>query len=130
MARIQADAEKVTAAFQSINTGIESTGDVLGNLFGLFDKLGNLDSSAYRAVFDQIDKENALREKSFQLQEKLTQAQIDNLNAQTKALASGDAIIKIDGAGLQPHLEAFMWEILKAVQVRANRDGMAFLLGV
>lgn len=130
VARIQADAEKVTAAFQSINTGIESTGDVLGNLFGLFDKLGNLDSSAYRAVFDQIDKENALREKSFQLQEKLTQAQIDNLNAQTKALASGDAIIKIDGAGLQPHLEAFMWEILKAVQVRANRDGMAFLLGV
>ena len=130
VARIQADAEKVTAAFQSINTGIESTGDVLGNLFGLFDKLGNLDSSAYRAVFDQIDKENALREKSFQLQEKLTQAQIDNLNAQTKALAGGDAIIKIDGAGLQPHLEAFMWEILKAVQVRANRDGMAFLLGV
>ena len=103
---------------------------MLGNLFGLFDKLGNLDSSAYYAVFDQIDKENALREKSFQLQEKLTQAQIDNLNAQTKALASGDAIIKIDGAGLQPHLEAFMWEILKAVQVRANRDGMAFLLGV
>jgi len=48
----------------------------------------------------------------------------------TKALASGDAIIKIDGAGLQPHLEAFMWEILKAVQVRANRDGLAFLLGV
>lgn len=130
VARIQADAEKVTAAFESINTGIESTGDVLKSVFGLFDKLGNLDSTAYRAVFDQIDKENVLREKSFQLQEKLTQAQIDNLNAQTKALAGGDAIIKIDGAGLQPHLEAFMWEILKAVQVRANRDGMAFLLGV
>ena len=130
VARIQADAEKVTAAFQSINVGIESTGDVLKSVFGLFDKLGNLDSTAYRAVFDQIDKENTLREKSFQLQEKLTQAQIDNLNAQTKALAGGDAIIKIDGAGLQPHLEAFMWEILKAVQVRANRDGMAFLLGV
>lgn len=130
VARIQADAEKVTAAFQSINTGIESTGDVLKSMFGLFDKLGNLDSTAYRAVFDQIDKENVLREKSFQLQEKLTQAQIDNLNAQTKALASGDAIIKIDGAGLQPHLEAFMWEILKSIQTRANRDGMAFLLGV
>jgi len=130
VARIKADAEKVQAAFASINVGIESTGDMLGKLFGLFDKLGNLDSTAYRAVFDQIDKENVLREKSFQLQEKLTQAQIDNLNAQTKALASGDAIIKIDGAGLQPHLEAFMWEILKAVQVRANRDGLAFLLGV
>lgn len=129
VARIQADAEKVKAAFDSINVGIESTGDVLKSMFGLFDQLGNLDSTAYYAVFDQIAKENTLREKSFQLQEKLTQAQIDNLNAQTKALASGDAIIKIDGAGLQPHLEAFMWEILKAVQVKANRDGMAFLLG-
>jgi tape measure domain-containing protein len=130
VAKIKADAEKVQAAFASINVGIESTGDLLGKLFGMFDKLGSLDSSAYRAVFDQIDKENVLREKSFTLQEKLTQAQIDNLNAQTKALAGGDAIIKIDGAGLQPHLEAFMWEILKAVQVRANRDGLAFLLGV
>jgi tape measure domain-containing protein len=130
VARIQADAEKVKAAFDSINVGIESTGNLLGDLFGMFGQLNGLDSSAYNAVFQQIDKENALREKSFQLQEKLTQAQIDNLNAQTKALAGGDAIIKIDGAGLQPHLEAFMWEILKAVQVKANKDGMAFLLGV
>jgi tape measure domain-containing protein len=130
VARIQADAEKVKAAFDSINVGIESTGNLLGDLFGMFGQLNGLDSSAYNAVFQQIDKENVLREKSFQLQEKLTQAQIDNLNAQTKALASGDAIIKIDGAGLQPHLEAFMWEILKAIQVKANKDGMAFLLGV
>lgn len=130
VARIQADAEKVVAAFGSINVGIESTGDVLGGLFGMFDKLGNLDSSAYRAVFDQIDKENTLREKSFELQKKLTEAQIENMRAQTQRLSGGDALIKIDGAGLQPQLEAFMWEILRTIQVRVNRDGLPLLLGV
>lgn len=130
VARIQADAEKVTAAFQSINTGIESTGDVLGNLFGLFDKLGSLDSSAYQAVFRQIDKENELRAQSFELQKKLTEAQIEAMRAQTERFASGGALIEIDGAGLQPHLEAFMWEILRTVQTRVNQEGLSLLLGV
>ena len=57
------------------------------------------------------------------------QAQIDNIRAQTQALDKGDSIIKIDGAGLQPHLEAFMWEILRTIQVRVNQDGLAMLLG-
>jgi hypothetical protein len=52
------------------------------------------------------------------------------LNAEAQQIAKGDALIKIDGAGLQPHLEAFMWEILKAIQVRVNRDGLPFVLGV
>lgn len=130
VARIEADAEKVKAAFNSINVGIESTGDVLGNLFGMFDKLGSLDSTAYRAIFDQIAKENGLREQSFNLQKQLTEAQIENMRAQTDRMRSGDALIKIDGAGLKPHLEAFMWEILRTIQMRVNRDGLQMLLGV
>lgn len=130
VARIQADAEKVKAAFASISTGIDSTGDVLKSLFGMFDKLGSLDSSAYRAVFDQINAENRLREESFNLQKRLTEAQIDNMRAQTRRMETGDALIKIDGAGLQPHLEAFMWEILRTIQTRVNRDGLKMLLGV
>lgn len=130
VARIQADAEKVKAAFESISVGIQSTGDVLGKLFGLFNSLDSLDSSARNALFQQIEKENTLREKSFELQKQLTEAQIENMRAQTQQLQSGDALIKIDGAGLQPQLEAFMWEILKAIQVRVNRDGLKLLLGV
>ena len=34
-----------------------------------------------------------------------------------------------NGDGLQPHLEAFMWEILEAIQVRVNADGYEMLLG-
>ena len=129
IANVQANAEKVIAAFDSINTSISSTGDVLGELFGLFNNLGSLDSSARNALFAQIDKENAAREQAFQLQKQLTEAQIENLRAQTRQIDKGDALIKIEGAGLQPHLEAFMWEILKAIQVRVNNDGLALLLG-
>ena len=42
---------------------------------------------------------------------------------------SPGALIKIDGAGLQPHLEAFMWEILRTIQTRVNADGLKLLLG-
>ena len=45
------------------------------------------------------------------------------------ALNNGDGMIKVTGDGLQPHLEAFMWEILKAIQVRVNADGLKMLLG-
>jgi tape measure domain-containing protein len=130
VAQIQADAEKVVAAFESINVGIQSTENVLSDLFGLFGSLGSLDSSARNTLFAQIDKENALRKESFELQKRLTEAQIANIDAQTRNLEKGDALIKIDGAGLQPHLEAFMWEILRTIQTRVNSQGLSLLLGV
>ena len=130
VAQIQADAEKVVAAFASIETSITSTENVLGDLFGLFDSLSTLDSSARNAIFEQIDRENDLRQQAFELQKELTKAQIAQIEAQTRQLERGDAIIKIDGAGLQPHLEAFMWEILKSIQTRVNSQGLSMLLGV
>jgi hypothetical protein len=51
------------------------------------------------------------------------------LRAKTATLSSGNPLIQIDGAGLQPHLEAFMWEILKTIQTRVNEDGLELLLG-
>lgn len=120
--------EIVKSAFESINTSIDSTGKLLGDLFKqLGDK--TLTFSEQWALEDQIEKENALREKAFKLQEKLTEATIAQINAQLKAYSNGDALIKIDGAGLQPHLEAFMWEILRTIQVRVNADGLKLLLG-
>jgi tape measure domain-containing protein len=130
VAQIQADAQKVVAAFDSINNTVTSTGDVIGDLFGLFKDIGSLDSSARNALFQQLDVENKRRQEALDLQKQLTEAQVANLKAQTRQLDSGGALIKIDGAGLQPHLEAFMWEILKTIQTRVNRDGLKLLLGV
>jgi hypothetical protein len=65
-----------------------------------------------------------------EMQNKLIQAQIDDMKARTDAMNRGDAMITVNGDGLQPHLEAFMFEILKAIQVRASADMQEFLLGV
>jgi len=45
-------------------------------------------------------------------------------------LSSGesDNTIKIDAAGVEPEIEAFMFKILKKIQIRANESGSEFLL--
>ena len=128
VARIQADAQKVVAAFDSINTGIESTGETLSSLWDSLGS-GDLSFSQMFALQRELDKESQRRDQEFRLQEDLTRKQIEMMDAQINALNNGDGMIKISGDGLQPHLEAFMWEILKAIQVRVNADGLKMLLG-
>jgi hypothetical protein len=128
-AQLEADAKKAVAAYESLGLSIKSTGDVLSTLFGQVKDFGGMDWGSIRLIETQIEKENALREKSFQLQQRLTNATIKQMEAQTNALNKGDGLIKISGDGLKPHLEAFMWEILKTIQVRVNADGLKMLLG-
>ncbi|HEX5806100.1 MAG TPA: phage tail tape measure protein [Macromonas sp.] len=126
VAQIEATTQRMQAAFESINATINSTGDLLGTLFTGLDKLSGAD---YSLVKDQIELENQRRQEALDLQKELTVAQIDEMRARTAAMVNGDALIKIDGAGLQPHLEAFMWEILRTIQTRVNKDGLELLVG-
>lgn len=127
-ATIEADAKKTVAAFESIGASITSTGEVLSTLFGAMAGMDTF-GEKWHLFKDQVEKENEHRDRSFELQQKLTEAQIEQMKAQTDALLKGDGLIKIDGAGLKPHLEAFMWEILSEIQVKVNKDGLKMLLG-
>ncbi len=127
VADIEGQTKRVEAAFESINTTVNSTGDLLGSLFG---DLGKADTFTKLQIIEQIEAENKRRDAALQLQKELTQAEIENIRAKTRALDRGDTLIKIDGTGLAPQLEAFMWEILKAIRVRANADFADYLLGV
>jgi TP901 family phage tail tape measure protein len=128
-AQIAADADKVTAAYDSINVAIESTGDLINELYGLLgdDNIRKLDKLDIRK---QIEEENARRQQEFDLQKKLTEAQIAEMRQRREALKNGGGIITVNGDGLQPHLEAFMFEILSAIQVRVNAAGEQLLLGI
>ena len=128
VAQIQADAQKTVAAFDSIRVGIESTGETISSLW---DSLGSgkLDRLQQLSLESELDKESKRRDEALKLQKDLTKAQIGMMEAQTDAINKGDGLIKISGDGLQPHLEAFMWEILKSIQVRVNADGLKMLLG-
>jgi hypothetical protein len=58
------------------------------------------------------------------------QKQIDLLEAKRLAIENGEGLINIDSTGLEPALETIMWQILQKVQLKANEDSAAFLLGV
>jgi TP901 family phage tail tape measure protein len=127
IAEIEADTKKVEAAFESINVAIESTGEVLSGLYDNFTGASRWDQLKLETW---INEENERRDKAMEMQNKLVQAQIDQIQAKTRAMENGDAMITVNGDGLQPHLESFMWEILKAIQVQASADMQEFLLGV
>ncbi|MBT8085972.1 MAG: phage tail tape measure protein [Woeseia sp.] len=135
IAQLEADTARVEAAFASINTSITSTGDVLNTSLGALTDLASSEfggrfTEQFRILRDQIKLENNLREQSFELQRELNQAVIENLRAKSQALRRGDALIKVDGTNLAPELEAFMFKVLEAIQVKANSELQEFLLAV
>ena len=125
-AALGAEAEKTVAAFESISAAITSTGDSLGTLFGLFE---GADISEQLDLSRQIDIENERRDAALKLQERLTNAQIAELRARARSLEAGGALLTVNGDGLQPHLEAIMFELLEAIQIRVNAEGYGLLLG-
>jgi tape measure domain-containing protein len=128
---VKANAAIMQKAFESLDNTVNSTADVITKAFGLLGGGGDLlDSSVRNKLFEQVDRENVNRENALATQRELTQAQIKVLEAQARQINGGDALIKVDGSGLKPHLEAIMWELLKAIQVRTNKDGLKLLLGV
>jgi len=100
VASIEADAKKTVAAFESINNTITVTTKSITEMFGIMAAPNAMDWSTYKNIQNQISTENKLRQDAFDLQKKLTEAQIDMMKAQTKALTNGEGLIKIDGAGL------------------------------
>ena len=125
-AQIEADVRRVEAAFDSLNTGIESTGELIGKLGGV---LGGLEPNTrgYNDIKEILDKEVKLREKEFQLQEKLTESQLKLIEARRQALERGDALVTINADNLSGHMEAFLYELLQLIQVRATEEGQQWL---
>ncbi|MTI98728.1 MAG: phage tail tape measure protein [Marinobacter adhaerens] len=127
IAEVEANAEKVVAIAKTISEAFGSTGDVISNLFG---EKSDASRSDQLDIEKQIRKENKLRDEAMEQQKKLNKAQIEYIKQKTKALKSDDGLIKIEGEGLAPHLEAFMFEILENIQVRVNAAGEEMLLGL
>ncbi|WP_253449257.1 phage tail tape measure protein [Halomonas sp. Y3] len=128
-AQIEAEMRKAEAAFDSINTTIQSTEELLGGLFDLRFG-GDLGRWDQLQLDKQIEAERKARDEAFELQKKQIEAQIEMMKARTDALRNGDGLIKIESDGLEPALEMVMWHIIEKVQLRANAEGAEFLLGL
>lgn len=130
IAQAVADAQKFEAAVKSLATTVEASSNVIQSIFGAFGDIeGFYGLDKLKIIKDQLETENKIRDKALDLQRQLIESQIDLNNARTASFQRGNALIQIDGKGLQPHLEAFMWEILKTIQTRVNQDGLELLVG-
>lgn len=130
IADIEANAKIIEAAFKSIDNTVTSTGETLSSIVGAYGTLMAAGGSGSNAIYDEMKAESKRRDDALLLQKDLISAEVANLNARTALLDKGESLIKISADGLQPQLEAFMWEILKAIQIKANSEGANFLLGV
>ena len=127
IADIEANAKVAVANIESVAETIVATTESLSSLFGSLN-----DADTFRKQFlieDQIELQNERLDAQFKLQEKLANSTINLNNAKAAALRNGSSLITVNGDGLQPHLEAFMFEILSAIQVRVNAQGYELLLG-
>jgi hypothetical protein len=128
IANVEADATVAKAALESIGETSSSVSELLGKLFGMLTD-ENLSSGDLETIRERILKLSELQDRQLEANIELTEQMAEYYAARADFLAKENALIKIEGDGLQPHLEAFMWEILEQVQTRVNEQGLEFLVG-
>ena len=129
IANVEANAKIIDSIFDSIDNTITSTGNTLSSFVSSLAGMQGGERN-YGDIKKMSEEEMQIRRETFELQKQMTEAEIEAIKSRTQAMQRGDAMIKIDGAGLQPHLEAFMFEVLSAIQIRANAEGQKFLVGI
>jgi TP901 family phage tail tape measure protein len=128
IAQIEAGAQVLQSAFESIQTTIESTGESFNTLIGAFVQLQG--TVAQGTIKDLMEEELKLRKDAIAQQKDLIKAQVDYLNAINERLGSGEAMITVTTDGLEPALTNLMWEVLRKIQIEASAQGQQFLLGL
>jgi hypothetical protein len=119
--------ETLRTQSDNIRAMFESTGDVLVGLAGA---LGDISSLARLEVFELMKEESARRDLLLAEQQKLTEAQVKYLDARTEAMNKGQGIITVEASGLEVELQLVLQRIVELAQIRANEEGLNFLLGV
>lgn len=130
IAQAEAAAKKVAAIMDSIGQSVGSAGDVLTSIFGALSSGEGLPQELQHGRLSQIiDAQLDIQLRGLAVQEKLAAKEIEYMNVRIKALRSGQPLISVSADGLQPHLEAIMWEVLGALQVRVSEEGLDMLTG-
>lgn len=127
MEKIKAATELFKNMTDTIQTGIQSTGESITSLFEI---LADGSSRYNQDILDAIEQEQEWRERQFKLQEELAQAQIDLIRARIEAMNRGEAIINVSAEGLEPHLQEVLRSIIEYAKVEATASAQDYLLGI
>jgi TP901 family phage tail tape measure protein len=131
---VKANAEILKAAFEAVGESVKATAgatsDMFGELAGLLGGDKWLSSTTENWLKKQVEDQMELQRAALAIEKTLTEAQARNLDARTEKIKNlnKEAMITVDGDGLKPHLEAMMWEVFQAIQIRATEEGLDKLL--
>jgi len=107
----------------------------MSGLADLFDKIKEVGGGSDQRQMEQaLIRQLELRNQAIAAQTRLTQTQAGIAEQMARAAdvmwssSQNENIIKLEASGVEPEIEAFMWKILKKIQVRANESGQEFLL--
>jgi hypothetical protein len=114
---VDATSDNIADLVDSLNDAIEA-GEQTG------------DFSGKKAIQEQMERENELREKALELQEKLIYAQVDYFKARAERIRSGQELFKIVADGsLEPTLKELLRNLIKLVQIEGNIEDFDELFG-
>ena len=120
--------DQVTSQFKDKPIPMEDLFDPSG-LADLFDALDNADSlRARQQVEKAINQQLTIQRDLANIQKAAAKQMWDAAYVMKQTGEADGGTIEIEAQGLEPEMEAFMWKLLKKIQVRANKSGAEFLL--
>jgi len=127
-AQAKSSMEKFKSAMEGISSSVSSTSSSISSMFS---DIAGMDDSFQQSMMefklnDMID----MMQKQTDAQVRMINERIKTMKAQRDQMESGEGLITIQGEGLEPELEAFMWKVIEKVQVRVNEQSASFLLGL
>jgi hypothetical protein len=126
IADIEANAKIATSILDTLAQTYTADVSLIGELLS---QISDPHNFADKLRISMAEEANSRVEELHRAQMSMIAAQIEYLNAKTAAAAAGNPLVVIQADGLKPHLEAFMWEILSAIQVKMAYDGGDMLVG-
>jgi len=127
VAKIEGQAKQVAAAFESIGVSVTATSEAVASLWDTYAE------KATQSGSDEIEaaalRQESREQQALNNQERLINQQISYMQAQVDALYK-ESVVRIESSGLEKDIEAFMFEILKRIQLKVSGDRSAFLLGL
>lgn len=126
IAEVEANAQIAVAILDSISQTYTADTGLIGDLMA---QVTDGYTLADRTRITLVQASNERVEELHGAQMALIAAQVDYMRAKTAAASQGNPLVTIQADGLKPHLEAFMWEVFKEIQVRMAYDGGDMLTG-
>jgi len=127
IADVQAAADIIIGLSSDVSEMFASSGDVMVGLSGA---LADLSSYDRLQLFDLLEEEAMRRSELLALEKELTQAQVDYLEARTESMQKGGGLVTIEANNLEPELQLVLNRIIELTQIRANEQGLEFLIGI